>query len=53
MKFTINNPLVLISAKVFGIGIELSLHHVDNKWSLCFQVEAVAWSYCKEWSRVR
>lgn len=48
---TVNNPLVLISAKLFGVGIELSIHHVDGKYSLHFEAEAVCCRYSKEWSR--
>lgn len=47
----LNNPLVLLSGKLLGVGVELSVAHVDNVWSLCFEAEAVAWRYCKEWSR--
>jgi hypothetical protein len=46
---TLNNPLVLVSAKVLGVGIELRLEHVDGVRKICFQVDAIAWSYCKEW----
>lgn len=47
----INNPLVLLSAKLLGLGVELSVEHTDGVCKLCFVIEAVAWSYCKEWSK--
>lgn len=46
---SLNNPLVLVSAKILGVGIELRVEHVDGVKKLCFQVDAIAWSYCKEW----
>ncbi len=46
---TLNNPLVLISAKLLGVGISLDLEKEDGKCKLCFHVEAVAWSWCKVW----
>lgn len=49
---TLNNPLVLISAKLLGIGIQITFDHVDGIYNLCFEAEAVAWKYCKEWTYV-
>ncbi len=46
---SLNNPLVLVSAKILGVGIELRVEHVDGVKKLCFQVDVIAWSYCKEW----
>ena len=46
---TLNNPLVLIGGAVLGFGFSLHLDRVDGTTKLCFMVEAVAWSYCKEW----
>jgi len=50
---TVNNPLVLFAGKLFGVGVELRLSHSDDSWLLCFEAEAVAWKYCKEWARAR
>lgn len=47
----LNNPLVLVSAKLLGVGVELNFVRVDGAYKLCLGIEAVAWSYCKEWSR--
>ena len=48
---TLNNPLVLIGGKILGIGFELRFENVDGQKKLCFEVEAVAWSYCKSWGK--
>ena len=45
----LNNPLVLIAGKILGVGFEIRFEHLDGVKKLCFQVEAVAWSYCKDW----
>lgn len=45
----LNNPLVLIAGKILGIGFEIRYEDVDGTRKLCFQVDAVAWSYCKGW----
>lgn len=45
----LNNPLVLFSVKLLGIGIEISIEHVDGVYKLCAYAEAIAWSYCKKW----
>jgi hypothetical protein len=47
----LNNPLVLFAGKLLGIGVEVRFEHTDGTKKLCFEVEVVAWSYCKEWSR--
>lgn len=49
---TLNNPLVLIAGKVLGVGFEISFEHTDGTKKFCIQVEAVAWSWCKEWAYV-
>lgn len=49
---TINNPLVLFAGKLLGVGIELRIDHVDGVYTLCFEAQAIAWKYCKEWSHV-
>ena len=46
---TLNNPLVLIAGKVLGVGFEIRFENNDGIKKLCFQVDAVAWSYCKGW----
>ena len=46
---TLNNPLVLIAAKVLGVGFEIRFENTDGVRKLCIQVDAVAWSYCKDW----
>jgi hypothetical protein len=48
---TLNNPLVLVSAKLLGVGVELRVEHVDDVWHLCLDIEAIAWSYCKAWGK--
>ena len=45
----LNNPLVIISAKVLGIGLSLDLVREEKKYTLCLSVEAVTWSWCKVW----
>ena len=47
---TLNNPLVLLAGKILGVGFELRFENTDGVKKLCLEVEAVAWSYCKEWS---
>ena len=47
--FHLNNPLVLLAGKLLGVGVELRMARVDGTVVFCFEVEAVAWKYCKEW----
>lgn len=47
----LNNPLVLIAGKILGVGFEIRYESFDGSNKICLQVEAVAWSYCKEWVR--
>lgn len=49
---TLNNPLVIFAGKLLGVGVELRLDHVDGVWKLCFELQVIAWAYCKEWRRV-
>lgn len=46
---TLNNPLVLISAKILGVGIEIRFENVGGVKKLCLQIDAITWSYCKGW----
>ena len=46
---TLNNPLALVSAKILGVGVDLTVVREDEKYKLCLQVEAVTWSWCKVW----
>ncbi len=47
----LNNPLVLVSAKVLGVGIEIYVERVDDMTMLCVVVEAVIWSKCWSWGK--
>ena len=47
----LNNPFVLLSAKIVGIGVNLEYMRTDAAHNLCLEVEAVAWRWCREWQR--
>ena len=43
---TLNNPLPLLSAKILGVGIEVTVERVDDKTRFCVTVEAIVWTKC-------
>lgn len=43
---TLNNPLPILSLKFLGIGLEVTVEHIDNKVRFCVTVEAIVWSKC-------
>ena len=45
---TLNNPLVLIAGQLFGIGFSIRYEKFEATKKICFQVDVIAWSYCKE-----
>ncbi len=47
----LNIPLVFVSAKVLGVGIEIYVERVDDMTMLCVVVEAVIWSKCWSWGK--
>ena len=58
----LNNPLPLVSVKLFGIGIELTMEYEklppstnDSRVAInfCVSAEAIAWKWCKRWPSVQ
>jgi len=50
VKLQLNNPLVLLSGKLLGVGIEVDYIRVGGKRRIDVEHEAVAWTRVWEWS---
>jgi hypothetical protein len=46
MKIELNNPLPILSAKLLGVGIEITVEREDEITQFCIKVEAIVWTKC-------